>query len=61
MGPGELAAVITAIAVLVAAVTRLYIAVPDVHDLVNSRMTELLELTRTASHAEGVKEGHDDN
>lgn len=27
------------------------------HQLVNSRMSELLELTRKASRAEGVKEG----
>ena len=33
--------------------------VGDVHQLVNSRMTELLSLTKTASKAEGVKEASD--
>jgi hypothetical protein len=27
------------------------------HDLVNSRMTELLEITKTSAHAEGVIDG----
>ena len=31
--------------------------ISSVHKEINSRMTELLELTRKASHAEGVKEG----
>lgn len=29
----------------------------ETHDLVNSRMTELLEITKSASRAEGVIEG----
>lgn len=29
----------------------------QVHNLVNSRMTELLDLTRMASKAEGIKQG----
>jgi len=56
VGPAELAAVLTATAALVVAVTRLWIAIREVHDLVNSRMTELLELTRKASRAEGVED-----
>lgn len=31
------------------------------HDLMNSRLTELLNLTRTASKAEGVKEGRENS
>ncbi len=29
----------------------------ETHEMVNSRMTELLEITKSASHAEGVIEG----
>jgi uncharacterized protein (DUF3084 family) len=29
----------------------------DIHLEINSRMTQLLELTRTSSHAEGVRDG----
>jgi hypothetical protein len=32
----------------------------QLHNLVNSRMTELLELTRKSSKAEGFKEGKED-
>lgn len=31
----------------------------ETHEIVNSRMTELLDLTRRASRAEGAKEEHD--
>ncbi len=34
--------------------------ISDVHILINSRMSELLELTKTASKAEGVKEGREE-
>lgn len=34
-------------------------AIKEVHVLINSRMTELLSVTKTSSHAEGVKEQKD--
>lgn len=33
----------------------------EVHVLINSRLTQLLELTKKSSHAEGVLEGKDEN
>lgn len=33
--------------------------IKEVHVLINSRLTELLELTKTSSKAEGVKEGRE--
>lgn len=36
-----------------------YLGNRQLHQLVNSRMTEMLELTRRASKAEGVKETED--
>ena len=46
-------AIIGALTALVIAVTRLNSRVQETHELVNSRMTELLELTRASSLAEG--------
>lgn len=37
------------------------IKIREVHVLVNSRLTELLTITRDASKAEGLKEGRDEN
>lgn len=34
--------------------------IKDVHVLINSRLTQLLELTQKSSHAEGVLEGKDE-
>lgn len=44
---------------ILALVVSIYVAfaVKDVHVLMNSRLTELLDLTQKASKAEGVKEG----
>lgn len=53
MSPNEWIGVITAIAVLCGAFGKLYRDIRGVHELVNSRMTELLELTRNASEAVG--------
>lgn len=50
------------IATLVSILVGIYATLKKVtqtHELVNSRMTELLELTRTASRAEGMKEVKD--
>ena len=46
------AAIAAAAAVIVAMLQRS-------HNAVNGRMTELLELTRKNSHAEGIKEAED--
>lgn len=54
MTPEQFTALISAIAVLIAAVTGLLVAVSRWHAQVNSRMDQLLELTRTSSRAEGV-------
>lgn len=34
-------------------------AVQDVHIILNSRLTELLDVTKKAAHAAGVKEGEE--
>lgn len=46
--------VVTFLTAMVGLVTVIYTRAT--HHLVNSRMTELLSLTRKSSHAEGVKE-----
>jgi hypothetical protein len=62
----EFTALITAIGLLVTAITGFITLIVSIrngrrlqitHDLVNSQSTALLELTRTTSHAEGVAEG----
>lgn len=57
----SIAIIATAIASIYAAYTanKSKAAVQEVHQLVNSRMTELLELTRTAARAEGIKSEKD--
>jgi len=50
-------ALVGAVAGLIALVLKTWLEVRKVHTLVNSRMTELLELTRVAARAAGVKEG----
>jgi len=57
MSPEQLVAVLTAITALIAAVGAVYVQVRQTHKLINSRMTELLELTKSSAHAEGVIEG----
>ena len=46
-----------AITALVVAVTACLVQITRTHELVNSRMTELLELTRSSAKAQGVLEG----
>lgn len=48
----ELMAGITA---LVVALTALFVQMRALHGMVNSRMTELLELTRESGHAAGLR------
>lgn len=48
-----------ALATLLASVTALFVQLARVHTEINSRMTQLLALTRSASHAAGVLEGVD--
>lgn len=51
------AAVIPIIGLVVAAIMKLN----TMHTQINSRMTELLDLTRKAARAEGFKEGQDEH
>jgi IS30 family transposase len=53
LSPEQMIAVLGALTALVVAVGSLYRQVRQTHDLVNSRMTELLDATKAASHAEG--------
>lgn len=52
-----LVAVMVAITGLIGAVATLVATVRNYHQLVNSRMDQLLDLTRSAAHAQGVAEG----
>jgi len=54
VSPEQLVAVLGALATLLIAVGRLWVEVRGIHQLVNSRMTELLELTRTSARAQGA-------
>ena len=54
MSPEQLVAVVGALATIAIALVRLYGEIRSVHHLVNSRMTELLDLTRKAARAQGV-------
>ena len=54
MSPEQLVAVVGALATIAIALVRLYGEIRSVHHLVNSRMTELLDLTRQAARAQGV-------
>jgi hypothetical protein len=49
----EFVTLLGALTALTGAVTALIVQARQTHALVNSRMTELLELTRSASRAEG--------
>jgi len=49
-------AILGALAVLIGAVAGAIAQLRQTHALVNSRMTELLALTRSGAHAEGVLE-----
>jgi hypothetical protein len=50
----QFTALLAAIAGVLVAITGLIVQVTRTHQLVNSRMTELLALTRSSGHAEGV-------
>ncbi len=54
----ELAEIITAVAALAAVVVSLWNGrkIQDIHIAINSRMDQLLELTKSAEHARGMKE-----
>lgn len=52
-------AVAAGLAITLTAIGALYVQIAKTHRLVNSRMSELLELTRTASRAEGQLAGPD--
>ncbi len=54
MNHGEMVTIVSAIILSVGGV--LAAMIQRVHQVVNSRMTEMLELTRKAGKAEGVKE-----
>jgi hypothetical protein len=50
----QFVSIMTALTALIAAVGAVFIQVRATHVAVNSRMTELLDLTRSAGHAEGA-------
>jgi hypothetical protein len=52
-------ALLVAVTGLIGALVALAVQVRAYHQQVNSRMNELLELTRTSAHAEGVLAGAD--
>jgi hypothetical protein len=54
MTPEQFVTILGAVTALLIAVTGLYVQVTRLHQQVNSRMTELLSLTRSSAHAEGV-------
>ncbi len=55
MAPAIIAAIAAAMALL--ASRRNTEKINDVHQLINSRLTELLDLTRASARAEGILEG----
>jgi len=57
--PEQFVAILTALTALVGAMVAVLRQVHQTHALVNSRMEELLALTRTSSRAEGRLEGPD--
>jgi hypothetical protein len=59
VNPDQWIALAGALCTVLIAVARLIHEVRKTHDLVNSRMTELLELTRSSSRAQGKLEGPD--
>jgi len=54
VSPEQLVTVFGALATMTVAIVRLWIELRAVHGLINSRMTELLELTRKAARAQGA-------
>lgn len=59
MTPEQFTAVMAALAGLVAAVTALLVAVHNLHDAVNGRLTQLLAEREAAAHKQGELEGRD--
>jgi hypothetical protein len=57
MSPEQFVAVLGAVTALVIAVSGVFIQVRQTHQLVNSRMTQLVNLTRDSSLAQGKLEG----
>jgi hypothetical protein len=53
MSPEQFSGLLTAIAVLIASLLGVWQQLRKTHELVNSRMTELVDLTRRAALAEG--------
>jgi hypothetical protein len=56
MNIGEIAQLVTSIATLAVAL-GIRVGVKQVHESTNGKMDKLLQLTASASHAEGLKEG----
>jgi hypothetical protein len=54
VSPEVQVALIGLMAAAIGGLVRVWIEIRSIHTLVNSRMTELLELTRQSSHALGV-------
>jgi hypothetical protein len=53
----QVIALLVALTGLIAALTRLFVQVRQTHQLINSRMDQLLELTRASALAAGRLEG----
>jgi hypothetical protein len=53
MTPEQVVAIITALVALLGAVTAVIVQLRNLHTLVNSRMTQLLDLTQTSARAQG--------
>ena len=56
MSVEQFVSIMTALTALIGAVGVVIIQTRATHVAVNSRMTELLDLTRSSSHAEGVSD-----
>lgn len=57
--PEQFVAILGSIAAAIVAIGGVYVQVHQLHTKVNGRLTELLELTRTAALAKGKLEGPD--
>lgn len=57
ISPSESAAILTAAAAVLTAIAALFVQIRKLEARVDGRLTELLEMTRRASKAEGVVEG----
>jgi len=59
VSPEQLGIIGTIVVPVLALLVKVWFEVRSIHHLVNSRMTELLELTRASSRAAGKLEGTD--